>query len=159
MRGCHANICFVGSKHRLNFPRRRIDRLITCFLFPNKNIKLQVFRSHDRNLSTISYYIHAELSNLQFTPRKKSNYKIFSIFERMGHANVRRCFHGQTRVVSRRMMICIKTRHFRFNRLLLLSIGLWPYERTKLVEFHVTLFFGILIIAIAYQVYPYLCLP
>ncbi|XP_071561014.1 uncharacterized protein [Temnothorax nylanderi] len=67
------------------------------------------------------------------------------------YANLLRRFRGQTRTVSRRVMISIKTQHFRFNRILLLSIGLWPYERTRLVQFQITLFFGIVISSVIYQ--------
>jgi len=34
-----------------------------------------------------------------------------------------------------RMMICIEN-HFSLNKMLFLTVGLWPYHRTKLVEFH-----------------------
>ncbi|XP_024868421.1 uncharacterized protein LOC112452447 [Temnothorax curvispinosus] len=51
-------------------------------------------------------------------------------------------------------MISIKTQHFRFNRILLLSIGLWPYERTRLVQFQITLFFGVVISSVIYQFAP-----
>ncbi|XP_011864207.1 PREDICTED: uncharacterized protein LOC105560062 isoform X3 [Vollenhovia emeryi] len=46
-------------------------------------------------------------------------------------------------------MICINT-YFRFNRILLLSIGLWPYKRTKLVEFQAILILAFLIFCITY---------
>ncbi|XP_011864826.1 PREDICTED: uncharacterized protein LOC105560368 isoform X2 [Vollenhovia emeryi] len=46
-------------------------------------------------------------------------------------------------------MICINT-YFRFNRILLLSIGLWPYKRTKLVELQAILILALLIGGITY---------
>ncbi|KAL6418174.1 hypothetical protein ACFW04_012299 [Cataglyphis niger] len=48
-------------------------------------------------------------------------------------------------------MICIVTQYFNFNRILLLIVGLWPYQRTKLVLFQIILFFAILISFIIFQ--------
>ncbi|XP_070160490.1 odorant receptor 43a-like [Polyergus mexicanus] len=42
-------------------------------------------------------------------------------------------------------MICIKTRHFSLHRILLLAIGLWPCQRSRLAQFQLILFLGILI--------------
>ncbi|XP_070152577.1 uncharacterized protein [Polyergus mexicanus] len=42
-------------------------------------------------------------------------------------------------------MICLETQHFNLNRTLLLAIGLWPYQKSKLVRLQIILFFGILI--------------
>ncbi|XP_050460194.1 uncharacterized protein LOC126856059 [Cataglyphis hispanica] len=48
-------------------------------------------------------------------------------------------------------MICIVTQYFNFNRILLLLVGLWPYQRTKLVCFQIILFFIILTSFIIFQ--------
>ncbi|KAL6428617.1 hypothetical protein ACFW04_007915 [Cataglyphis niger] len=42
-------------------------------------------------------------------------------------------------------MICVKTRHFSLHRILLLTIGLWPCQRSRLAQFQLILCFGILI--------------
>ncbi|XP_050456560.1 odorant receptor 4-like [Cataglyphis hispanica] len=42
-------------------------------------------------------------------------------------------------------MICVKTRHFSLHRILLLAIGLWPCQRSRLAQFQLILCFGILI--------------
>ncbi|XP_011864198.1 PREDICTED: uncharacterized protein LOC105560060 isoform X2 [Vollenhovia emeryi] len=47
-------------------------------------------------------------------------------------------------------MICVKS-HFKFNRILLLSIGLWPYERTKLVQLQAVLVFILLSSSVIHQ--------
>jgi len=52
------------------------------------------------------------------------------------------------------MTISIKN-HFSLNKILLLTIGLWPYHRTKLIEFHQILFTAILTSFIIVQVYLY----
>ncbi|KAL0101247.1 hypothetical protein PUN28_018796 [Cardiocondyla obscurior] len=49
-------------------------------------------------------------------------------------------------------MIYIKTEHFKINRILLLSIGLWPYERTRLVKLQMIFIFGILLSNVTYQI-------
>ncbi|XP_071561013.1 uncharacterized protein [Temnothorax nylanderi] len=87
---------------------------------------------------------------------KKKKYIIFSIFETVRHTQTFfDVYLGQTCTVSRIVMICIKTQHFRFNQILLLTIGLWPYnERTRLVQLQITLVFGILISSVVYQVHP-----
>ncbi|KAF3054241.1 Odorant receptor 255 [Nylanderia fulva] len=41
-------------------------------------------------------------------------------------------------------MFCIETEHFNLNRILLLSIGLWPYKRSIFVRLQGILFFSIL---------------
>ncbi|KAH0949524.1 Or9e74CTE, partial [Eciton burchellii] len=47
------------------------------------------------------------------------------------------------------MMICIE--HFNVNRILMLAIGLWPYNRSKLVEFQLFVYYNILISFILFQ--------
>lgn len=49
-------------------------------------------------------------------------------------------------------MLCIETQHFNINRILLLIIGLWPYQRSFLVELQLIVFFGILTTFIIFQV-------
>ncbi|KAL6425023.1 hypothetical protein ACFW04_009375 [Cataglyphis niger] len=49
-------------------------------------------------------------------------------------------------------MICIQTRYFNLNRILLLAVGLWPYQRTKLIRFQIILFFSILTSFIIFQI-------
>jgi len=46
--------------------------------------------------------------------------------------------------------ICIQ--YFSLNRILLLAIGLWPFERSKIVQFQLIVFFSILIAFILFQV-------
>ncbi|XP_025270100.1 uncharacterized protein LOC109609779 [Camponotus floridanus] len=48
-------------------------------------------------------------------------------------------------------MICLETQHFNINRMLLLIVGLWPYQRSFLIELQLILFFGILITFIVFQ--------
>ncbi|KAL6260655.1 hypothetical protein P5V15_008174 [Pogonomyrmex californicus] len=48
-------------------------------------------------------------------------------------------------------MICLETQHFKLNRLLLLVIGLWPYQESKLAQIHFIVFFSILTTFIAFQ--------
>ncbi|KAF3054247.1 Odorant receptor 331 [Nylanderia fulva] len=48
-------------------------------------------------------------------------------------------------------MICIETQHFKINRILLLLIGLWPYQRTFLIELQLITFLGILTTFIIFQ--------
>ncbi|KAF3054245.1 Odorant receptor 308 [Nylanderia fulva] len=48
-------------------------------------------------------------------------------------------------------MICIETQHFKINRILLLLIGLWPYQRTFLVELQLITLLGILTTFIIFQ--------
>ncbi|XP_025263461.1 odorant receptor 13a-like isoform X3 [Camponotus floridanus] len=49
-------------------------------------------------------------------------------------------------------MISIKNRHFNVHRILLLAIGLWPCQRSRLVQFQMILCFGILVSSIGFQV-------
>ncbi|XP_024882953.1 uncharacterized protein LOC112468871 [Temnothorax curvispinosus] len=49
-------------------------------------------------------------------------------------------------------MIYIVTQHFSLNRVILLLIGLWPYECSKLVQLQIILCFSILISSVVYQV-------
>ncbi|XP_019885685.2 uncharacterized protein LOC109610615 isoform X2 [Camponotus floridanus] len=48
-------------------------------------------------------------------------------------------------------MICIDCLHMNLNRMLLLAVGLWPYQQSKLVQFQLILFFTILITCIIFQ--------
>ncbi|XP_011348437.1 odorant receptor 85b isoform X2 [Ooceraea biroi] len=56
----------------------------------------------------------------------------------------------------RRMTICLKTQHFNLNRILLLLVGLWPYEQSKLVHLQLILFFGILSSSVIFQLTVFL---
>ncbi|XP_071634523.1 uncharacterized protein [Temnothorax longispinosus] len=59
-------------------------------------------------------------------------------------------------------MICLKTQHFNVNRILLLAVGLWPYQRSRVVELQLILFLGILITFIIFQFTTFLtskCTP
>ncbi|XP_072765031.1 uncharacterized protein [Anoplolepis gracilipes] len=55
-------------------------------------------------------------------------------------------------------MICLETQHFNINRMLLLIIGLWPYQRTPLVEFQLILLLGTLLTFIIFQLTTFLTL-
>ncbi|XP_024884271.1 uncharacterized protein LOC112462619 [Temnothorax curvispinosus] len=59
-------------------------------------------------------------------------------------------------------MICLETRHFNVNRILLLAVGLWPYQRSRVVELQFILLLGILITFIIFQFTTFLtskCTP
>jgi len=64
-------------------------------------------------------------------------------------------FHDQMVLDIHRMTICIED-HFTLNKILFLIVGLWPYHRTKLVEFHFFFFLAILTSFIIVQVRLYL---
>jgi len=49
-------------------------------------------------------------------------------------------------------MVCFEDNHFNLNRILLLAIGLWPYEQSKFAQLQFVFFSGILIEAIIFQV-------
>ncbi|XP_011860659.1 PREDICTED: uncharacterized protein LOC105557885 isoform X2 [Vollenhovia emeryi] len=55
-------------------------------------------------------------------------------------------------------MICIKTLHVSLNRILLLIVGLWPYQQSKFVYLQVILFFVILATFILCQLATFLTL-
>ncbi|XP_071636858.1 uncharacterized protein [Temnothorax longispinosus] len=48
-------------------------------------------------------------------------------------------------------MICLETQHFRVNRILLLGVGLWPYQRSPIVKLQFILLLGVLISFIIFQ--------
>ncbi|XP_050460193.1 uncharacterized protein LOC126856058 [Cataglyphis hispanica] len=48
-------------------------------------------------------------------------------------------------------MICLVVQHFNINRILLLIIGLWPYQRSPLVELQLILLYGTLMAFIVFQ--------
>ncbi|XP_029666063.1 odorant receptor 22c-like [Formica exsecta] len=49
------------------------------------------------------------------------------------------------------VMICVKSQHFDLNRILLLAIGLWPYQKSKFSQLQATLCFGILTSFVVFQ--------
>ncbi|XP_026826113.1 uncharacterized protein LOC105287244 isoform X2 [Ooceraea biroi] len=60
------------------------------------------------------------------------------------------------------MAICVVQQYFSINKILFRAVALWPYHRTKLVEFHLTFFLVILISFIAAQLATFLtteCTP
>jgi len=58
----------------------------------------------------------------------------------------------QISVDSHGKMISLETQHFNINRILLLIIGLWPYQRSPLIELQLILLLGTLISFIVFQV-------
>ncbi|XP_050460091.1 odorant receptor 22c-like [Cataglyphis hispanica] len=48
-------------------------------------------------------------------------------------------------------MFCVETQHFPLTRILLLAIGLWPYQRSKFSQLQATLCFGILSSFVVFQ--------
>ncbi|XP_026826036.1 uncharacterized protein LOC105287075 isoform X6 [Ooceraea biroi] len=56
------------------------------------------------------------------------------------------------------MTVYIVLQYFNLNRILLLIVGLWPYQRTKLVKFQLCLVFGIFVSFIPAQLTPLLTL-
>ncbi|XP_070159394.1 odorant receptor 30a-like isoform X4 [Polyergus mexicanus] len=64
-------------------------------------------------------------------------------------------FHRKLRQMhadSSREMISIEDRYFSLNRVLLLIVGLWPYQKSKLARLQFICFFSILITFIIFQV-------
>lgn len=61
-------------------------------------------------------------------------------------------FFHQTCTDHHVKMICLETQHFNINRILLLIIGLWPYQRSFLINLQLILLFGTLITFIVFQV-------
>jgi hypothetical protein len=51
-----------------------------------------------------------------------------------------------------REMINIEDRFFSLNRILLLAVGLWPYQKAKLARFHLICCFSALASLIIFQV-------
>ncbi|XP_025073593.1 uncharacterized protein LOC112552482 [Pogonomyrmex barbatus] len=49
-------------------------------------------------------------------------------------------------------MICLKTQYFSLNRILLLAIGLWPYQQSKFTQCQFIFLFGILSTCIIFMV-------
>jgi len=49
-------------------------------------------------------------------------------------------------------MICIDSSYIGLNRFLLLTVGLWPYQQSKLVQLQLILFLGVLATFILFQV-------
>jgi hypothetical protein len=58
----------------------------------------------------------------------------------------------QTHCEAREMRISFEKRYFSLNRIILLVVGLWPYQQSKVVRFQSTLFLSILISFIIFQV-------
>jgi len=52
-----------------------------------------------------------------------------------------------------KMKIFFEEHYFRFNRIILLTIGIWPYQQSKLASFQIAIISGILISNIVFQVY------
>ncbi|XP_070151456.1 odorant receptor 30a-like [Polyergus mexicanus] len=72
--------------------------------------------------------------------------------KRRGQVHRQRVFHIHTCSRVRREMMCITARYFNLNRILLLTIGLWPYQQSKFSRLQFVFFLGILTTAILFQV-------
>ncbi|XP_019700304.1 uncharacterized protein LOC105190445 isoform X2 [Harpegnathos saltator] len=53
-------------------------------------------------------------------------------------------------------MVCFEIEYWNINRILLLIIGMWPYQQSKLVQFQIILCYGILISIIVVQLSAFL---
>ncbi|XP_067216092.1 uncharacterized protein [Linepithema humile] len=56
----------------------------------------------------------------------------------------------------RKEMISRNYLHFNLNRILLLTVGLWPYQQSKFVRLQLTIFFSILITIVVFQLTTFL---
>jgi len=54
---------------------------------------------------------------------------------------------------SHKMTISFEERYFSMNRIIMLIVGLWPYQQSKIVRLQVAFFLGILISFIIFQVH------
>jgi len=61
-----------------------------------------------------------------------------------------RSFFSQLYINAHKEMV--DSLHIGLNRFLLLVVGLWPYQQSKLVQFQLILFVGTLISFIVFQV-------
>lgn len=122
---------------------------------PDGNINSRVFRSHGSIFFIVSHYIPVELGNLKFVLGNRNLEIKYWYLERKWNSRriLLRFASVKCETVSRTIMICVTTRHFRYNRILLLMVGLWPYQQSKVVQFQLVLFFGILISFIISQVH------
>lgn len=68
-------------------------------------------------------------------------------------------FYSQTYFHSRTEMICLKTKYFYPNRILLLALGLWPYYQSNFVRLQIIFYLSILISCIIFQVSIYYIIP
>jgi len=78
-----------------------------------------------------------------------------SISREVDYANRRRIFYKQMHLNAPKMKISFEERYFKFNRIILLAIGLWPYQQSKFARLQIVFSFGIMISNIAFQVYQY----
>ncbi|XP_032666678.1 odorant receptor 4-like [Odontomachus brunneus] len=60
------------------------------------------------------------------------------------------------RLDIRREMTCFVTKYLNINRILLLAIGMWPYQQSQLVQLQITLYYGILMSIIIVQLTSFL---
>lgn len=75
--------------------------------------------------------------------------------ERGRGAQPRRFSRSQMRLNTSEEMISIESLNISLNRTLLLAVGLWPYQQSKLVQFQLVLLFGILATSVVSQVRQY----
>jgi len=64
----------------------------------------------------------------------------------------RRLLHNQSHLGRRREMIHLESQYFNLNKILLLVIGLWPYQQSKFTRFQFVFFSTILTTGIIFQV-------
>lgn len=134
-----------------------IDRLIIVSFA--RKVNFQVFRSHI-NCYYI-YYINYTALILKWTIcitiyeiiLIKWNYSVIQSANGKKEINQYLFCICQTYLDTRGVMICIDCLNMNLNRMLLLAVGLWPYQQSKLVQFQLILFFIILITCIIFQVY------
>jgi len=136
-----------------------IDRLIVYSFLLNRDMKFHVltvvFSLYYLTLHL--HYIRQFYCNLC---QRNKNCKILDFSQKRV-----RCFSLFRSYTRYRflveMMICTVTQHFSLNRIILLSIGLWPYQHSKLNQLHIILCFGILISSVLYQVgiHIFNCIP
>ncbi|KAL6260670.1 hypothetical protein P5V15_008190 [Pogonomyrmex californicus] len=65
-------------------------------------------------------------------------------------------FHCQISLHIRGVMICIITKYFSLNKILLLALGLWPYNQSNFVRFQIVLILSILTSSIIFQLTTFL---
>lgn len=135
---------------------------IVCILYILYKLQIKLFntrcflrRNFEANVQFARRYYVSPFAYVNLHSSEEVNYLINIPQERKSvkmHEKSQREFYSQMYFDDNKMMICIRERYFTFNRITLLAVGLWPYQQTKLVQFQLAVFLGILISFVAFQV-------
>jgi len=123
-----------------------LSKILSCI------IRTKLFKKLIRNLYCHRKVIQSCIMIIIYPRLHKLYIVYYRFFARWEYTNHRKIFYRQMCFSIAKMKNSFEERFFSFNRIILLAVGLWPYQQSKFASIQIAVISGILISSIAFLV-------